>query len=71
MTIPTLEDTYCRVDVLEKFLTREAMGCLSLEDPLKQGFSILQLLIHLGNIPRKFLMWKFKLLGRRVKALIW
>jgi len=35
MAIPTLDDTYCRVDVLEKILSKEAMTSHSMHDPLK------------------------------------
>ena len=35
MANPTLDDTCCRVDILEKALNKEAMICHSMEDPVE------------------------------------
>jgi len=35
MATPTLDDTYCRVDVLEKVPSRETMTYYSVDDPLE------------------------------------
>ena len=35
MTAPTLDDTCCKADVLEKILNRETMNYHSMDDPLE------------------------------------
>jgi len=47
---PTLDDSCCRVDVLERMLNQEAMPCQSVEDPLEAGLIVCYVTIsHSGE----------------------
>ena len=51
MATPTLDDTCCRIDVLETILSGEAMSCHSVDDPLDviclyQKCVVFKILLH-------------------------